>query len=92
MRSTQQTLLAGFAALALFAASGIASAQQGQTGASGAAQSSAQSLRGQQGANTQGRNTFALPPRSSLAPCIGALVLPCRPLNCSLRCAVLVPR
>ena len=58
----QQTLLAGFAALALFAASGIALAQQsqqGQTGASVAAQSSAQSQGGQQGANTQGRNQSA---------------------------------
>ena len=34
------TLLAGIAALALFAASGIASAQQTQQGAGGAAQSS----------------------------------------------------
>jgi len=58
----QQTLLAGFAALALFAASGIALAQQsqqGQTGASDAAQCSAQSQGGQQGANTQGRNQSA---------------------------------
>src|SRR5262249_58071033 len=40
-------------------------------------------------------DTLAAPaPRCSVdvAPCIGALVLPCRPFNCSLRCAVLLPR
>ena len=59
MRNRQQMLLAGFAALALFAASGIASAQQTQQGAGGAAQSSTQSQRSQPGANTQGRNQSA---------------------------------
>lgn len=59
MRNKQQTLLAGVAALALFAASGIALAQQtqqDQKGAGGAAQSSTQSQRGQQGAKTQSAN------------------------------------
>jgi hypothetical protein len=56
MSSRHHTLLAGFAALALFAASGIAAAQQTQQGAGGAAQNSPQSQRGQQGANT-GANT-----------------------------------
>jgi hypothetical protein len=56
----QHTLLAGVAALALFAASGIATAQQTQQGAGGAAQSSStQSQRSQQGANNQGRNQSA---------------------------------
>ena len=59
----QHTLLAGIAALALFAASGIASAQQSQQdqkGAGSAAQSSsAQSQRSQQGASTRGRNQSA---------------------------------
>src|SRR5260370_32673735 len=38
--------------------------------------------------------TFAAPaPRSvEVAPCIGALVLPCSPWNCSLRCALVAPR
>jgi len=55
----KQTLLAGVAALALFAASGIASAQQtqqDQKGAGGAAQSSMQSQRSEQGAKNQGKN------------------------------------
>jgi hypothetical protein len=52
-------LLAGFAVLALFAASGIAYAQQTQQGAGSAAQSGMQSQRSQQGANTQGRNQSA---------------------------------
>jgi hypothetical protein len=59
----QHTLLAGIAALALFAASGIASAQQtqqDQKGAGSAAQSSsAQSERSQQGATTRGRSQSA---------------------------------
>jgi Protein of unknown function (DUF1236) len=52
----QHTLLAGVAALALFAASGIASAQQtqqDQKGASGAAQSSMHSQRSDQGGKKQ---------------------------------------
>src|SRR5262252_4018880 len=59
MRNKQQTLLAGVAALALFAASGIALAQQtqqDQKGAGGAAQSSMQSQRSQQGAKNQSAN------------------------------------
>jgi hypothetical protein len=58
MRTKQQTLLAGVAALALFAASGIASAQQTQQDQKGgAAQSSGmQSQRGQQGAKNQSAN------------------------------------
>jgi uncharacterized protein DUF1236 len=59
MRNKQQTLLAGVAALALFAASGIALAQQtqqDQKGAGGAAQSSMQSQRSQQGAKNQTAN------------------------------------
>jgi hypothetical protein len=59
MRNKQQTVLAGVAALALFAASGIALAQQtqqDQKGAGGAAQSSMQSQRGQQGAKNQSAN------------------------------------
>jgi hypothetical protein len=40
MRNGQHTLLAGIAALAFFAASGIAAAQQTQQGAGSAAQSS----------------------------------------------------
>jgi|SRR5215467_2182209 hypothetical protein len=59
MRNKQQTLLAGVAALALFAASGIAFAQQtqqDQKGAGGAAQSSMQSQRSQQGAKNQPAN------------------------------------
>jgi hypothetical protein len=62
MRNKQQTLLAGVAALALFAASGIASAQQtqqDQKGAGGAAQSSMQSQRSEQGAKNQGKNQTA---------------------------------
>jgi Protein of unknown function (DUF1236) len=58
----KQTLLAGVAALALFAASGIASAQQtqqDQKGAGGAAQSSMQSQRSEQGAKNQGKNQTA---------------------------------
>lgn len=58
MRTKQQTLLAGVAALALFAASGIASAQQTQQDQKGgAAQSSSmQSQRDQQGAKNQSPN------------------------------------
>jgi len=58
MRTKQQTLLAGVAALALFAASGIASAQQAQQDQKGgAAQSSSmQSQRDQQGAKNQSAN------------------------------------
>jgi Protein of unknown function (DUF1236) len=58
MRTKQQTLLAGVAALALFAASGIASAQQTQQDQKGgAAQSSSmQSQRDQQGAKNQSAN------------------------------------
>jgi hypothetical protein len=58
MRTKQQTLLAGVAALALFAANGIASAQQTQQDQKGgAAQSSSmQSQRGQQGAKNQSAN------------------------------------
>jgi hypothetical protein len=55
-------LLAGVAALALFAASGIASAQQtqqDQKGAGGAAQSGMQSQRSEQGAKNQGKNQSA---------------------------------
>jgi hypothetical protein len=55
----KQTLLAGAAALALVAASGIASAQQtqqDQKGASGAAQSGMQSQRSEQGAKNQTAN------------------------------------
>jgi len=55
----QHTLLAGVAALALFAASGIASAQQtqqDQKGASGAAQSSMHSQRSDQGGKKQTAN------------------------------------
>ena len=62
MRNKQQTLLAGVAALALFAASGIALAQQtqqDQKGAGGAAQSSMQSQRSEQGAKNQGKNQTA---------------------------------
>jgi Protein of unknown function (DUF1236) len=60
MRTKQNTLLAGVAALALFAASGIALAQQGQQeqkGAGGAAQNSMQ--RSEQGAKNQGANQGA---------------------------------
>jgi Protein of unknown function (DUF1236) len=56
MRNRQHTLLAGVAALALFAASGIALAQQNQQeqkGAGGAAQSNMQSQRGEQGTKNQ---------------------------------------
>jgi uncharacterized protein DUF1236 len=58
MRNKQQTLLAGVAALALFAASGIAFAQQTQQDqkGGGAAQSSMQSQRGEQGAKNQTAN------------------------------------
>jgi hypothetical protein len=58
MRTKQQTLLASVAALALFAASGIASAQQTQQDQKGgAAQSSSmQSQRDQQGAKNQSAN------------------------------------
>jgi hypothetical protein len=59
MRNKQQTLLAGVAALALFAASGIAFAQQNQQdqkGAGGAAHSSMQSQRGEQGAKNRTAN------------------------------------
>ena len=55
----KQTLLAGVAALALFAASGIASAQQtqqDQKGAGGTAQSGMQSQRSEQGAKNQTAN------------------------------------
>jgi hypothetical protein len=64
MRNRQHTLLTGVAALALFAASGIASAQQtqqDQKGAGGAAQSSMQSQRSEQGAKNQGKNQSANP-------------------------------
>jgi Protein of unknown function (DUF1236) len=60
MRTKQNTLLAGVAALVLFAASGIALAQQGQQeqkGAGGAAQKSMQ--RSEQGAKNQGANQGA---------------------------------
>jgi Protein of unknown function (DUF1236) len=56
MRNRQHTLLAGVAALALFAASGMAFAQQNQQeqkGAGGAAQSNMQSQRGEQGTKNQ---------------------------------------
>jgi Protein of unknown function (DUF1236) len=56
MRNRPHTLLAGIAALALFAASGIAFAQQNQQGSGGTAQSSTQSQRGQQGARNQSAN------------------------------------
>src|SRR5262249_5255736 len=59
MRNKQQTSLAGVAALALFAASGIALAQptqQDQKSAGGAAQSSMQSQRSEQGAKNQSAN------------------------------------
>jgi hypothetical protein len=59
MRNKQQTFLAGVAALALLAASGIASAQQtqqDQKGVGGAAQSSMQSQRSEQGAKNQTAN------------------------------------
>lgn len=57
MRNKQHTLLAGVAALALFAGSGIASAQQTQQDQKGgAAQSGMQSQRGQQGAKNQSAN------------------------------------
>lgn len=54
MRNGQHILLAGIAALALVAASGVVSAQQTQQG--GAAQSSMQSQGGQQGASNRGRS------------------------------------
>jgi Protein of unknown function (DUF1236) len=56
MRNRQHTLLASVAALALFAASGMAFAQQNQQeqkGAGGAAQSNTQSQRGEQGTKNQ---------------------------------------
>ena len=56
MRNRQHTLLAGVAALALFAASGMALAQQtqqDQKGASGAPQSNMQGQRGEQGTKNQ---------------------------------------
>jgi Protein of unknown function (DUF1236) len=56
MRNRHPTLLAGVAALALFAASGMAFAQQNQQeqkGAGGAAQSNMQSQRGEQGTKNQ---------------------------------------
>jgi hypothetical protein len=55
MRNKQQTLLAGVAALALFAASGIASAQQTQQDQKGAG-GAAQSQRSEQGAKNQTAN------------------------------------
>jgi hypothetical protein len=53
MRNRQHTLLAGVAALALFAASGIAFAQQNQQEQKGAAQNHMQSQRGAQGTKNQ---------------------------------------
>jgi len=53
MRNRQHTLLAGVAALALFAANGIALAQQNQQEQKGAAQSNVQSQRGAQGTKNQ---------------------------------------
>jgi hypothetical protein len=56
MKNRQHTLLAGVAALALFAASGMALAQQtqqDQKGAGSAAQSNMQGQRGEQGAKNQ---------------------------------------
>jgi hypothetical protein len=55
MRNKQQTLLAGVAALALFAASGIASAQQTQQDQKGAG-GAAQGQRSEQGAKNQTAN------------------------------------